>query len=97
MPVSQDTNTAWQNLVLQFLTEFNNKEEFEELINGVEVSKKNQETIKIALWTKNNNYKELKNFFYKIKRYTPLPKRQDFDFSNHPNQNKSDEYQKKSN
>lgn len=57
------------------MTEFNNKEEFDGLVNGIEVSKKHQENIKIALWTKNNNFRELKNFFYKLKRYVPLSKK----------------------
>lgn len=94
LTIAHDTNVVWQNTVLEFLTGFKNKEIFDEMINGLEITNR-QGSIKLLFWTKHNNYRDLKNFFYKIKRYIPLPKKCEFDFSNHPNANRNPEYQKK--
>lgn len=53
------------------------------------MAKRNQDQINIALWTNTNNYRNNKEFYYKLKKDVPLPKNLDFDYSEHPRYNKS--------
>ena len=54
------------------------------MINGVELNIRQPKTINIALWINHSDYRDAKDFFYHVKKLTPLPKEVDFDFAQHP-------------
>ena len=84
MPLNRDANDVWQNLVLEFLTGFNNQEFYDEQVNGIELSIRQPDNICLAIWVKNNDIRMVKEIFYYLKRSVPFPKNVELDYSDHP-------------
>ena len=84
LPLNRESDEIWQNLVLEFLTGFNNLEYFDEQVNGVELSIRQADNICLAIWVRNNDFRLVKDLFYHLKRNVPFPKNIDLDYSEHP-------------
>ena len=73
LPLNRESDEIWQNLVLEFLTGFNNTDNFDEQVNGIELSIRQADNICIAIWVRNNHYPLVKDLFYHLKRNVPFP------------------------
>ena len=84
LPLNKESDEIWQNLILEFLTGFNNQDYFDEQVHGVELSIRQVDNVCLAIWVKNNDYRVVKDLFYHLKRNVPFPKNIELDYSEHP-------------
>ncbi len=84
LPLNRECDEIWQNLVLEFLTGFNNNDYLNNDVNGIELSIRQVDLACIAIWTNHNDFRNVKDLFYHLKRNVPFPKFVELDFSEHP-------------
>ncbi len=84
LPLNRECDEIWQNLVLEFLTGFNNNDYLNNDVNGIELSVRQVDLACIAIWTNHNDFRNVKDLFYHLKRNVPFPKFVELDFSEHP-------------
>ena len=84
LPLNRESNDIWQNLILEFLTGFNNQDYFDDQVNGIELSIRQADNICLAIWVRVHDFKLVKELFLNLKRSVPFPKYVDLDYSEHP-------------
>ena len=81
--VSEETDEAWQGLVLEFLTCFSNDPYFDNFINGIEVRRQTIDSVSMILWTVDCEAKDIKSLFGILKNYVPFPPSTNYTFREH--------------